>query len=54
MKYVNFEYCNFPMEINDGVNNSIEEFERDNGNRIPINVYGIHNDIRNHCEASLF
>ena len=45
-KYVNFDNCNFPMEIDDDVNNSIEEFEKDNGNRISINVYGIHKDIK--------
>ena len=28
IKYVNFEYCNLPMEIEDDVNNSIEEYEK--------------------------
>ena len=28
IKYVNFEHCNFPMEIDDDENNSIEEFEK--------------------------
>ena len=28
IKDVNFEYCNFPMEIDDDINNSIEEFEK--------------------------
>ena len=32
--YVNFDHCNFPMEIDDDVNHSIEEFENYNGNRI--------------------
>ena len=41
------------MEIDDDVNNSIEEFETDNGNRISINVYGIHKYIKHHCEDSL-
>ena len=26
-KYANFEYCNFPMEIDDDINISIEEFK---------------------------
>ena len=52
-KYVNFDNCNFPMEIDDDVNNSIEEFEKDNGNRISINVYGIHKDIKKHGDDSL-
>ena len=33
------------MEIDDDEINEIEEFEKDNGNRISINVYGIHKDI---------
>ena len=37
-----FEYCNFPMKIDDDDNNSIEEFEKGNGNRISSDVYGIH------------
>ena len=28
IKYVNFEHCSFPMEIDDDENNSIEEFEK--------------------------
>ena len=41
------------MEIDDDENNDIEDFEKDSGNRISINVYGIHNDIKNHCQDSL-
>ena len=41
------------MEIDDDVNNSIEEFEKDNDNRISINVYGIHKDIKKHGDDSL-
>ena len=52
-KYVNFDSRNFPMEIDDDVNNSIEEFEKDNDNRISINVYGIHKDIKKHGDDSL-
>ena len=41
------------MKIDDDINNSIEEFEKkDNGNRISMNVFGIHKDIKNHCEAA--
>ena len=32
--FVNFEHCNLLMEIDDDINNSVEEFERDNGNKI--------------------
>ena len=53
IKYVNFEHSNFPMEIDDDENNEIEEFEKYNGNTISINVYGIHKDIKKHCEDSL-
>ena len=53
IKYVNFEYCNFPMEIDDDVNNSTEEFVEDNGSSTSFNVYGIHKDTRNSCEDSL-
>ena len=28
------------------------EFEKVNGNRISINFYGIHKDIKKHCEDS--
>jgi len=49
---VDFEYCNFPMETDDDVKNSIE-VEKDDGNRISIHVYGIRKDIKNHCEDSL-
>ena len=52
-KYVNSDSCNFPMEIDDDVNNSIEEFEKYNDNRISINVYGIHKDIKKHGDDSL-
>jgi len=38
------------VEIDDDENNEFEEFEKDNGNRISVNVYGIHNDVKNHCE----
>jgi len=41
------------MAIDDDVKNSTEEFVEDNGNRTSFNVYGIHKDIRNHCEDSL-
>ena len=50
IRYVNFEHWNFPVEIDDDENNEFEEFEKDNGNRISVNVYGIHNDVKNHCE----
>ena len=40
------------MEIDDDEMNEIEEFEKDNGNRISINSYGIHKDIKKHCEDS--
>ena len=33
------------MEIDDDETNEIEELEKDNGNRISINVHGIHKDI---------
>ena len=29
------------------------KLEKDNGNRISINVYGIHKDIKNQCEDSI-
>ena len=35
------------MEIDDDEINDIEEFEKDNANRISINVYVIHKDIKN-------
>ena len=38
------------MEIDDDINNSIEEFETYNGNKISINVHGIHKSTKNHCE----
>ena len=45
---INFEHCNFPMELDDDDEiNEIEEFEKYNGNRISINAYGIHKDIKN-------
>ena len=47
IQYVNFEHCNFPMEVDDDESNEIEEFEKDNGNRISRNVYGIRKDIKN-------
>ena len=34
------------MELDDDEINEIEELEIDNGNRISINVYGIHKDIK--------
>ena len=40
-------WCSRDIEINE-----IEEFEKDNGNRISINVYGIHKDIKKHCGDS--
>ena len=54
----------FPMSITKHTNhidllhivdetNENEEFDKDNGNRISINVYGIHNDIKKHSEDSL-
>ena len=53
IKYVNFEHSNFPIEIDDDENNEIEEWEKYNGNTKSINVYGIHKDIKNHCEDRL-
>ena len=52
IKYVNFEHWSFPMEIDDDEINEIDEFEKDNCNRISINAYGIHKDIKKHCEDS--
>jgi len=52
IKYVNFEYCNFPMEIDDDINNSKEEFETYNGNKISRNFCGVHTYIKNHCEGA--
>ena len=53
IKNVNFECCNFRVEIDDDVNSSIQEFEKCNGNRMSIHVYGIHKDIKKHCDGSL-
>ena len=44
--YVNFEHCNFLMERVDDEINAIQEFEKDNGNRISRDVYGVHKDIK--------
>ena len=49
IKYVNFEYSNFPMEIDDDIHSSIEELEQYYGNEIPINIDGNHKDINSHC-----
>ena len=46
IQYVNFEYCNFPMEIDDDIDNSIGEFDKDNGKNKSIHAYGIHKDIK--------
>ena len=46
------QFNNFPMEIDDDEINEIEEFEKDTGNRIFINVYGMHKDIKKQCEDS--
>ena len=35
------------MGIDDDEINEIEEFEKDNGDRISIHVYGIHKEIKN-------
>ena len=32
--------------------NKVEEFAKDNGNIISINVCGIHKDIKDHCEEA--
>jgi len=40
------------MEIHDDESSEIEEFGQDNGNRISINAYCIHKDIKGHCEDS--
>ena len=53
MQYVKFEHCNLPKEIDDDENNENEESEKDNGNKISIDVYGIHKDMKKHCEDSL-
>ena len=53
VQQVNFEHCNFLMEIDDDESNEIEEFEKDSGNRISINLYGIHRDIKKSCEDRL-
>ena len=42
---MNSEYCDFPLEIDDDINSSIDEVEKDNRNKISIHVYGIHKDI---------
>ena len=52
IEYANFEHCNFPMKIDDDEINEMEELEKDNGNRVSINVYGIHKDIKKHCKDS--
>ena len=36
---VNFYYCKCTMKVDDDENNSIEEFEKYNGNIISINVF---------------
>ena len=40
------------MELDDDEINGIQEFEKDSGNMISIHVYGMHEDIKTHCEDS--
>ena len=31
---------------------TLKKFEKDNGNRISINFYGVHKAVKNHCDDS--